>query len=364
MWKRFFILLLMVGCSTEDSYRLTLQKRIEEIRSEQYYDNSVVVLDESSGYGSDWPVWDASEKYYKGDVARTPRAMFYEAIQDSKGQDPTESPEYWTLNRFASHRPYLFLRDTAHVEDLLMLTSADHPYLRAYALGALAHRGYDSLFQLILRNLGDTTRVSEMTGDDGSDAFVSELILSYAMDKFNAIEKDSIRTLIRVKYDYLKAVIDEFEARSDSISLAGERILKGESIWGRNEDYIFALMDSMTSTNPDYRLFAVEVFGKIRAQSDGYVGEVIGSYVMKYAGSYPDEFIRITPEEELKSMAYAAGSEIAMAVNGDHEDLQRFIDQVSKKKEIMSDLDRQKLGKFVGWVQEGRDLAMEDLDQN
>lgn len=149
--------------------------------------------------------------------------------------------------------------------------------------------------------------------------------------------------------------------REDSVRLAGQRILNGESIWGKNEEVIFALMDSLSSPSPDSRNFYFSVFQKISEQADGYVGEAIGGYVLKFVSQYPDEFIANANDGELKSFGYDAGAEIAMSASGDPElDFQELKGQVSAKRQTMSDPDKQKLDQFLLWVKAGIDSQMED----
>jgi hypothetical protein len=88
-----------------------------------------------------------------------------------------------------------------------MLTH-DHPYIRTYAFGALAHRNIDGLFEIIIDNLSDTTKIEQMTGDYGYDVCPADLMIQYQMSKFSNEQKKTLETLITTRYNHLKDALD------------------------------------------------------------------------------------------------------------------------------------------------------------
>jgi len=149
----------------------------------------------------------------------------------------------------------------------------------------------------------------------------------------------------------------------DSVRVVGESIINGTRIWGKNEKYIFSLMDSLTNTNSEVRLFYFRVFGKICEQADGYVGEAIGLYVLKYFEQDPCEFIKNSKsisDSVFKSMGYNAGLEISMT--NDREPsvvFQRLKAKTIDKAVLMSVSEKQRLDLFFKQMKEGLDSNKE-----
>lgn len=145
----------------------------------------------------------------------------------------------------------------------------------------------------------------------------------------------------------------------DSVKIIGDNILNGERIWGENEKYIFALMDSFTNSQPDTRLFYFKVFGKMCEQADGYVGEAIGLYVLKYFELNPIEFIKnskVISDSTLKSMGYNAGLEISMTNDGEPQEIfTKLKAQTIQKTKQLSNSERQKLEIFFQQMNVGLD---------
>ncbi|NBW38612.1 MAG: hypothetical protein EBR30_27055, partial [Cytophagia bacterium] len=197
------ITLIPIFCHSQNDYQLTLKTRLQEIKQLDYFDNSVVVYDESSGYGTTFPRWDPSEGYYLDDMTFV-GGTIYIALVDSKGKNPTISPKEWAPLR--RKLPYLFLRDTAKTEDIKALLRSDHPYIRIYAFAALAHRKYNGLFEIVLNNLNDTTRITQMTSDYGYDVSPADMMLAYSIRGFTAEQKDSLKQLILTRYNHLNSL--------------------------------------------------------------------------------------------------------------------------------------------------------------
>ncbi len=170
-------------CCSRDNYEDMLSIRLREIEKLELYDNSFVVYSEADGYGSTFPRWKSDLDYYQDDMVIDDAGKMYRAIVDSKSKEPVTSQRDWQLIPWM--HPYLFLRDTAKVEDLKKLLANTHPYIRAYAFAALANQDVDGLYDVILDNLADTTRMTQMTSDYGFDVCPADLMISYKLDDLN-----------------------------------------------------------------------------------------------------------------------------------------------------------------------------------
>lgn len=195
---------MSLRCYSQDSYSITLSRRLEEIRKSDYFDNSVVVLDKETGYGSNFPYWTATAEFYADDIVIFEGGMEYRALVDSRGKNPCTSPKEW--QRISRVRPYLFLRDTAKVNDLKELLFSDHPYIRIYALAALAYRKSENLFQVVLDNLNDTTRIEHITSDVGYTVFPADLMLWHTVNTLNIEQRNIIAKLLLTKYTHLNTL--------------------------------------------------------------------------------------------------------------------------------------------------------------
>jgi hypothetical protein len=147
------------------------------------------------------------------------------------------------------------------------------------------------------------------------------------------------------------------EASRDSVKIVGERILNGDKISGKNEEYIFPLMDSLTNKNN--RSFYFKVFSKITEQADGYIAEVIGLHVLKYFEFNPVEFIQNAkniPEKTFNSMARFAGEEIAMSslnLSKAEEEFEKLKSQTMMKCKDISEPDKLMLDQFFKQMKSG-----------
>ena len=204
MRTTFTILTLVSAlyCDAQEFYEAKLTSKLNEIRKLNSFDNGVVVLTEEMN--SDLPRWGSLANYYEDDLVTLDGGLIYRAVLDSKGKDPSSSPNEWRLVQ--GRHPYLFLRDTAKTEDLKALLSSDYPYIRIYAFGALAYRKYVGLFQIVIDNLNDTTRIQQYTGDYGYDVCPADLMLWYTVDQFSSEQKDILKKLILTKYIHLNTL--------------------------------------------------------------------------------------------------------------------------------------------------------------
>jgi hypothetical protein len=193
--------LMLLICCSEDNYEDILSIRLREIEKSEMFDNSFVVYSETEGYGSNFPKWSPDVDYYEYDVVLSSAGKMYEAIKESKGKQPETSLNEWRLIPW--RHPYFFLRDTAKKEDLRRLLRDKHPYIRTYAFGALAHKDSEDLFNIILNNLADTTRMTQITGDVGFDVCPADLMISYELEKLTKEQTEQLRKLIETKYNHL-----------------------------------------------------------------------------------------------------------------------------------------------------------------
>jgi hypothetical protein len=152
------LVVILVTCCSRDNNDALLSARLREIEELDYFDNGVVVFTEKSGYGSTFSRWQPDYDFYQDDVVFDSTARFYRALADNIGKPPNSSPKEWEFLHRTTH-PYFFLRDTARTDDLKRLLKHKHPYIRTYAFGALAKRDKEGLFNVIIDNLSDTTRI-------------------------------------------------------------------------------------------------------------------------------------------------------------------------------------------------------------
>lgn len=148
----------------------------------------------------------------------------------------------------------------------------------------------------------------------------------------------------------------------DSIRIVAEHILNGQGIWGRNEYYLFPIMDSLLTIKPESRLFYFKTFAKIVSQSDGYVSEVIGQYVLGYFNSFPKEFIEnsiLIDDRLFKSMGFEAGIEVQLSHEEDPESfLLELQDKIRPKVADLSESNKARLDTFLFQIQQGIKLDM------
>lgn len=115
-----------------------------------------------------------------------------------------------------------------------------------------------------------------------------------------------------------------------SIKEVGLEILGGAPIFGKNEKYLFQLMDSLTTKNSNERAFYFKVYKKIVEKSDGYVSEAIGSYALKYLENYPTEFFSLS-DEEIKSLMGYIAYEVRLSEDNAISKLKEFLTQLREK---------------------------------
>jgi hypothetical protein len=149
---------------------------------------------------------------------------------------------------------------------------------------------------------------------------------------------------------------------NDSIRIVAKKIIDGEIIWGKNEKYLFPIMDSLINESAESRLFYFKAFGKICEQADGYVSEVVGQYVLKYFEFDPREFIHnshVLSDKSFKTMGYNAGLEFAMGDYDPDTVIDSLITKTNRKLKDVNDLDKQRLDVFYTQITDGFKSGME-----
>jgi hypothetical protein len=199
------LILISLRCYSQDNYTERLSVILEEIKGLDIYDNGIVILHDTEDQWWGFPQWKASDGYFEGDFVKFKQCM-YCALKNTKGKSPENSPNEWRL--YKGRPPYLFLRDTAKLEDLERLLSSNHPYIRTYAFGALSYRKYDGLFSVLVDNLGDKTKIEEISGDVVSEAYPAQLMIQYQIYKLRRRKKSILRKLIRTKYHHLNSSLE------------------------------------------------------------------------------------------------------------------------------------------------------------
>lgn len=203
------MLVLCAGqCLSQRNYSTLLSLRLEQIKKLDFYDNKIVALKDSVEYRDlDFPYWKPLDTYYQDDMVKYKYCQ-YAALKDTKGQRPDISHDVWVIVH--GPHPYLFLRDTARLEDLKLLLRHKHPYIRTYAFGALSYRKQDQdyLFARIIDNMKDTAEILEYTGDVGNGAYPVELMIQYEHARLNKKQKQKLKDLISANYTHLQESLD------------------------------------------------------------------------------------------------------------------------------------------------------------
>jgi hypothetical protein len=107
------LIIISQNCNAQD-YGVKLSARTEEIKKLGFFDNGVVIWNDTSRYG--FPRWNSTAYYYQDDMV-TLKGEIFRAVVDNKGMKPIDSPKEWQFDHGTYH-PYQFLRDTAKVDDL------------------------------------------------------------------------------------------------------------------------------------------------------------------------------------------------------------------------------------------------------
>ncbi|MGC3943805.1 MAG: hypothetical protein QM762_04560 [Chryseolinea sp.] len=178
-----------------------LSARLDQIKKLDHYDDKIVSgVDSVEYHDMSFPYWNSQDTFYTDDRTRFKYCQ-YAALKDNVGQRPDITPASWTL--INGPHPYLYLRDTARVEDLRMLLSDGHPYVKTYAFGALAFRQEPKLFPVIVDNLSDTTKIDSWWGDSGGNVYPADLMIEYQVNQLTESEKTKLRELIKQNHPYL-----------------------------------------------------------------------------------------------------------------------------------------------------------------
>ncbi|MBL7845872.1 MAG: hypothetical protein JNL40_00280 [Cyclobacteriaceae bacterium] len=165
-------------------------------------------------------------------------------------------------------------------------------------------------------------------------------------------------------YQFKESDLSAIEPTDDSVRIVAKKIIKGESIWGSNEDYLFSIFDSLRSSNPETRLICFLAFAEICEQADGYVGEAIGGYVLKYFEYDPIEFMRNSKrisDSTFQDMGYSAGWEIFMSNDSNPDSaLDIFISTARRNTHELDTTDQKRLKSFFSRMKEGLDSNSEN----
>lgn len=139
----------------------------------------------------------------------------------------------------------------------------------------------------------------------------------------------------------------------DSVIIVAKKIMEGQTIWGENEPYLFSIMDSLSAVDINSRKFYFLTFGKICVQSDGYVSEVIGSYLLNYIRCYPIEFVQnsfFISENAFKKMAEFVRNEIFIPNVKPEIFLGDFIRETTSKCEKLNSKEKSRLDEFFNFM--------------
>jgi hypothetical protein len=202
------LLFSVTHCYSQDKYIETLGARLNEISQLSYFDNNIITFEDTVDFPMSFPYWNPTEKYYEGDIVRFGNCHFG-ARTDVAGEMPTVMSDKWGLIR--GPHPYLFLRDTAKVEDLERSLDSDSAYVRAYSFAALSYRKWKGSFKTIVRNLQDNSKILEVSTDVESYVYPVEMMMRYGMNLLTEGEKRKIERLIEKKYPHLKESYERYK---------------------------------------------------------------------------------------------------------------------------------------------------------
>lgn len=148
----------------------------------------------------------------------------------------------------------------------------------------------------------------------------------------------------------------------DSVKIVAKKIMEGQSIWGENEPYLFPIMDSLSAVDINSRKFYFLTFGKICEQSDGYISEVIGTYLLNYIRFYPIEFVQnsfLVSEKAFKLMAEFVRNELFSPNVKPEIFLEEFIKETTSKCGKLKSKDKSRLNGFFKYLKQGSVLIDE-----
>ena len=198
---RFTVLIGLItisySCYAQDNYGNVLTRRLDQIRQLDTFDNGIVLHDWPG-----WIPWESDLNFYEKDIV-TFKYATYLAIADSKGVIPGTAPKTWKVIR--GPHPYLFLRDSAKVDDLRKLLTSDHTWIKTYSFAALAYRKIDdNLFNVIIQNMPDTTQISQFSSDVIEDMYPAEMMIEYLLHDLTRKQKQTLNSLIDTQYKHLE----------------------------------------------------------------------------------------------------------------------------------------------------------------
>ncbi|GEM_PF-4173427 len=204
LYHTIILTIIFISCNeTKSSFDKTLNERITEIETLQDYEYFVTYFPDS-----------IQARYYRN-----------------------ENPKL-------TYHPYRYLRDTATVEELLILTDWNNPFVRLYAFSSLEKRDYSGLYQIILDHLCDTTEFYVLSDDHGWFSTTIDMMLHYAQNKLTRYEKDTLKHLIITEHSKIGRIDDIF------------------FFFTPNEDYYDIVRDKTKKDQDVYSLIALSTYQK------------------------------------------------------------------------------------------------------
>jgi hypothetical protein len=197
LWLFTVATIITICAHGQSDYSAKLSEKVDEIRKMIYYDTDVVLYGEEQSVAADIPIWTASSEYKSNDSVSHNRFV-YQALTDSKGEDPELFPNKWKM--VSGQHPYFFLRDSTTTEDLQKLLSDENRFVKCYAVGALARKKYPDLFNVVLENLMDTTTMVNVWK---LKVHPADIMTWYALPLFSSQQKDMLKKLVIRDYTHL-----------------------------------------------------------------------------------------------------------------------------------------------------------------
>jgi len=192
----------------------------------------------------------------------------------------------------------------------------------------------------------------------------SSLILSCSESVQKSASEKQLPSVVEEAKSDAKEAIKEPAA---SLSITKQNIrtyaqgILSDSIQAADDQFAFAILDSMTHEQAAIRDFYFPVFQRIVQNSDGALGEVIGLYSLQYIKKYPLEFLKRYPHctERLNCTELINISEHVQFEIGMSTDVQKEMDDFKKWFELkLQNADKSiqiRGGLFLNQIEEGID---------
>lgn len=207
----------------------------------------------------------------------------------------SDSFRYKILKKKIYH-PYLYLRDSANLENLLTLVESDNPNIKIYAFAALVSRDYKDCFSLVVNNLRDTTKVDLISTDEQWNSYIGDIFLNISVSKFSTEQKDSLKNLILKNYNYLESIKDILLfQQKDQVSY---KLIKSIALRRNDEFSIIALS---RFNNPNDINLILNGFDRLKYYSGTFI-------FFKAIELYPEESFYdklLSYSEKIKTHSYS-----------------------------------------------------------